>query len=64
MIVIKMCGHSKEVTEYLASFSTDIFVRLLKLSLFSVFTPNISTSLLKSGNVKLCWSMFWPVNTQ
>ena len=62
MIVIKVCSHSREVTEYLTSFSTDIFVQLLKVNLFSVLTPNIFTSLLKSANVKLYWSMFWPIH--
>ena len=64
LIVVKMCGHSREVTEYLTSSPTDIFVLLLKSNLFLVFTPNISTSSLKSANVKLFWSMFWPLHTQ
>ena len=64
LIVIKMCSHSREVTEYLTSFSTDIFVRLLKLNLLSVFTPNISTSLFKFANLKLCWSMFWWIHIE
>ena len=63
MIVIKVCSHSTEVTEYLTSFSTDIFLRLLKLNFFSVFTPNIPTSFLKFATLKLCWSMFWPIHS-
>ena len=57
MIVIKVCSHSREVIEYLTSFCTDIFVRPLKLNLLSVFTPNISTSLLKFAN------LFWPIHS-
>ena len=53
MIVIKVCSHSRDVTEYLTSFSTDIFVRLLILNLLSVLTPNISTSLLKFANLNV-----------
>ena len=54
IMVIKVCSHSREVTQCLNSFSTDIFVQLLKLNLLLVFRPNISTSLLKSANLKPC----------
>ena len=58
MIVIKVCSHSRDLTEYLTSFSTDIFVRLLILNLLSVLTPNISTSLLKFANVNYVGQCF------
>ena len=52
MIVIKVCSYSREFTEYLTSFSTDIFVQLLKLNILPVFT-RVFTSLLTFANLKL-----------
>ena len=38
MIVIRVCSHFREVTEYLTSFSTDIVVRLLKKIILRMYT--------------------------
>ena len=53
MIVIKVRSHSREDSEYLTSYSTDAFIRPLKLNLLTLFTFNNSSSLRKFGYINL-----------